>query len=235
MSAPKLLDLFCGAGGAAKGYADAGFDVYGVDINAQRHYPYAFHQGDALVVMRRLLAGERIAFTHRDGRVEILGLTDFVAIHASPQCQKFTPMQNMHGNAEGHPDHITPLRPLLDQSALPSVMENVEGAPLRVDLRLCGTMFGLRIAKHRIFELSFPMGFDLLPPCDHDDVYDPWHGPGRTAEKFRQAQGTPWIPMAGGASRKEGRTGDLFNAIPPAFTQYIGGHLLALLNQRAAA
>jgi hypothetical protein len=82
-------------------------------------------------------------------------------------------------------------------------------------------MFGLRIIKHRYFEANFDIPL-LLCACDHSGVYDPWHGSGRTAEKFRAAQGTPWIPMQGGASRKNGYSGDTMNAIPPAYGEFIG-------------
>lgn len=208
---PKLLDLFCAAGGAGMGYHQAGFDVVGVDINPQPHYPFRFIQAD------------------------VLGLTaDFVAsfdaIHASPPCQRYSGAAKLHGNSASHPDLIEPTRGMLVASGSPFVIENVDGAPIRHDLMLCGTMLGLRIVKHRYFECSFPV-FSLLPTCDHADVYDPWHGPRRTAKEFRQAQGTPWIPMAGGASRKEGRTGDLFNAIPPAYTRFIGEQLLRHIKQ----
>jgi DNA (cytosine-5)-methyltransferase 1 len=111
---------------------------------------------------------------------------------------------------------------------VPYVLENVSGAPLRGDILLCGTMFGLRIIKHRYFETSVPV-FAMLPPCHHADVYNPWQGSGRTAARMRAAQDTPWIPMAGGASRRAGVTGDLYNAIPPAYTEYIGRQLMASL------
>jgi DNA (cytosine-5)-methyltransferase 1 len=207
---PRLLDLYCGAGGAGMGYSLAGFEVVGVDKNPQPHYPFAFIQADVMTLDQRFLGF-------------------FEAIHASPPCQKYSQMQNMHGNSDEHPDLVAPTRRMLQQARLPYVIENVEGAPVRPDMMLCGSMFGLKIAKHRWFELSFTPPADLLPPCDHSDLYDPWHGPGRTADKFRAAQGTPWIPMAGGASRKRGATGDLFNAIPPAFTQHIGAELMRVV------
>lgn len=79
---------------------------------------------------------------------------------------------------------------------------------------LCGTMFGLKIIKHRYFECSFPVQYQLCA-CDHRGVYDPWHSKGRSVVKMREAQETPWIPAEGGASRKRGRSGDVNNAIPP--------------------
>ena len=98
------------------------------------------------------------------------------------------------------------------------------GAPLDASLMLCGTMFGLRLIKHRIFESNISLGMSPAA-CDHSDVYNPWQGKGRNAEKFREAQGTPWIPSPGGASRKAGYTGDLSNAIPPAYSEYLGDML----------
>jgi DNA (cytosine-5)-methyltransferase 1 len=217
MSRPKLLDLFCGAGGAGMGYYRAGFDVVGVDINPQPHYPFEFIQADCLTLDRAFI-------------------TSFAAIHASPPCQHYSAAANLHGNRGDHPDLVDPTRTMLVDSGKPFVIENVIGAPNRPDLVLCGTMFGLRIVKHRQFECSFPT-FSLLPSCDHSDVYDPWHGPGRGVAKHRLAQDTPWIPMAGGASRKRGITGDVFNAIPPAYTRFIGEQLLAHLSsaERIAA
>lgn len=86
----KMLDLYCCEGGAAMGYYRSGFDVFGVDHIAQRRYPFAFHLGDALVVVRRLLLGEAVPFTHPDGTVEWLVLADFAAVHASPPCQAYS-------------------------------------------------------------------------------------------------------------------------------------------------
>lgn len=210
---PRLLDLFCAAGGAGMGYYQAGFDVVGVDQHPQPNYPFDFLQADCM-------------------ELDLEFLQQFDAIHASPPCQHYSGAAKLHGNADSHPDLIAPTRARLVEAGLPFVIENVEGAPIRSDLMLCGTMLGLRIVKHRHFECSFPV-FGLLPPCDHSDVYDPWHGPGRTAAEFRLAQGTPWIPMAGGASRKQGRTGDLFNAIPPAYTRFIGEQLMRHLRPSA--
>ncbi len=211
MSRPRLLDLFCGAGGAAMGYHQAGFDVVGVDINRQPNYPFEFNQGDVLGLDRAFVAS-------------------FDAIHASPPCQAYTRKSANWGRERKHwiehPDLIEPTRAVLMASGLPYVIENVIGAPMRQDLMLCGTMLGLRIIKHRQFEASFPL-FALLPECDHSDVYNPWQGKGRSAREHREAQGTPWIPQCGGASRKAGYTGDLNNAIPPAYTEFIGRQLLA--------
>jgi DNA (cytosine-5)-methyltransferase 1 len=219
VSRPRLLDLFCAAGGAGMGYYQAGFDVVGVDINPQPHYPFEFIQADCMALDRSFLR-------------------EFGAIHASPPCQKYTRKVSTWGRERKHwPTHsdlIDPTRDMLDDAAIPCVIENVVGAPLRADITLCGTQFGLRIIKHRQFECSFPV-FALLPACDHSDVYNPWQGKGRSAKEHREAQGTPWIPQCGGASRKAGVTGDLNNAIPPAYTRFIGEQLLAHLEQQRLA
>lgn len=218
MGKPRLLDLFCCAGGAGMGYARAGFDVIGVDINPQPHYPFQFVQADAL-------------------SIECFAGID--AIHASPPCQAYTRKAANWGRERKHftehPDLLGPTRDMLQAAGVPYVIENVMGAPMRCDVMLCGTMFGLRIIKHRQFECSFPVG-GLLPDCDHRDVYNPWAGKGRSAKEHREAQGTPWIPQCGGASRKAGYTGDLNNAIPPAFTEWLGRELLAHIEaERLAA
>ena len=200
------------------GYSRAGFDVVGVDINPQPHYPFEFIQADVLGA-------------HPDW------VKAFDAIHASPPCQAYTRKAATWGRERKHwiehPDLLDPTRQMLQASGLPYVIENVVGAPMRADVTLCGTMFGLRIIKHRQFEATFPIPVPAAK-CDHSDVYNPWSGKGRSAAKLREAQGTPWIPMSGGASRKAGVTGDLFNAIPPAFTEHIGKALreyLDLANQ----
>lgn len=206
----RILDLFCGAGGAGFGYHLAGFEVVGVDINPQPHYPFEFHQGDALEYLA--------AHGH-----------EFDAIHASPPCQGYTRKPSTWGrertNYIKHPDLVGRTRHLLAASGRLWIIENVLGAPINGTLMLCGTMFGLRIIKHRLFESNFPL--PLSPAtCNHRNVYNPWQGVGRSADKLRAAQDTPWIPMSGGASRKAGVTGDLFNAIPPAYTEFIGKQLM---------
>ena len=129
MSAPRLLDLFCSAGGAAMGYHRAGFDVTGVDINPQPRYPFAFVQGDALEYVA--------AHGH-----------EYDAIHASPPCQRYSKATIVHaGVRETHPDLVAPARELLVASGAEWIIENVVGAPLIAPARLCGTMFGLTFAR----------------------------------------------------------------------------------------
>ena len=195
----KLLDLFCCAGGGAMGYHKAGFEVIGVDIDPQPNYPFSFIKADAVAWL------------------EFWG-HEFDVIHASPPCQRFSAMQHMHKNKEDHPDYITPIRKLLLESGKPFVIENVVGAPLRVDLMLCGTMFGLPIAKHRIFESNVPMPL-LTKVCKHENLYDRFHG-GEMArgerEKNSAAHEIDWF-----MTRQEVR-----EAIPPAYTEFIGKIIL---------
>jgi len=201
----KLLDLFCGAGGAAVGYHRAGFEVVGVDIvDHSKYYPYEFIQGDALTYLMD-------------------NYWQFDAIHASPPCQRFSQMQHIHKNKHKHPDLLTPTRKALQTINKPYVIENVVGAPLRIDLMLCGTMFGLRIIKHRIFESNISMPL-LTMMCNHEDVYDPWHGHSRgnyrEKDKLFAAMGIDWYmpqKMIG-------------QALPPAYTEYIGKILMEHLS-----
>jgi len=200
----KVLDLFCAGGGAGMGLHRAWPDaeITGVDINRQSNYPFNFVQSDALT----------------------FPLEGYDFIWASPPCQLYTRKSANWGRKRNHwiehPDLIDPIRQRLIASGTPFVIENVVGAPIRVDLMLCGSMFGLKIQKHRNFEASFPLDV-LLPPCNHAGLYNPWQGKGRSATKLREAMGIDWLPISGGASRKLGYTGDLFNAIPPAYSEYI--------------
>ena len=150
---PRLLDLFCGAGGAAMGYHRAGFEVVGVDHLPQPNYPFEFVQNDALMVMS----------FHPWWDVE-----PFDAIHASPPCQAYSSLRAMP-NVGDHPDLIGPTRALLQRAGLPYVIENVVGAPLLNPVRICGAGLGLGtdthdLARHRLFECSFAV---MVPPCAH--------------------------------------------------------------------
>lgn len=224
MTRPKLLDLFCGAGGASMGYHRAGFDVFGVDIEPMYQYPLDdIIQDDAFAVL-----ADR----------EFIG--SFDAIHASPVCKRWTVANRVHGSAGRHPDQIAPLRQLLQGVGLPYVIENVVGSPLRPDLVLCGSMFGLgfggRILKrHRLFESN--VSLDPLP----DECR------GRPAVGV-YGTGGGWTRVAhgGGGVKVSGRdaadalgidwTTDqrvLSQAIPPAYTEFIGGQLLDHLARAA--
>ena len=200
------------------GYSRAGFDIIGVDINRQPNYPFEFIQEDALSYIGH-------------------NYSKFDVIHASPPCQAYTRKNYNWGRSRtyhyDHPDLLEPTRNVLTEIGLPYVIENLPEAPMKGSLTLCGTMFGLKIIKHRVFEANWPLPFFVPISCNHTDTYNPWKGQGRSAEKLREAQGTPWIPSSGGASRKEGRTGDLFNAIPPAYTQFIGEYLIKYLKEKS--
>ena len=135
---PLLLDLFCGAGGAAVGYHRAGFDVIGVDIKA-RGYPFPMVQADAL----DFLTWAR--------------LSSVAAVHASPPCIRWTALPLTREQRERHPDLVTPLRPMLDQLGKPYVIENVPRAPLRGSVLICGAAMGLRVVGHRKFEPNWPL------------------------------------------------------------------------------
>lgn len=220
MSKPRLLDLFCGAGGAAMGYHMAGFDVTGIDIEPQPAYPFRFVRTDALSV----------------------SLTDFDAIHASPPCQDYS-LAMRHLSAPT-PRLIAPTHELLEASGLPWVIENVPGAPLptqstldgRHGVELCGSMFGLRIRRHRLFECSFAI--EAPSGCRH---YRPamnaqsQNGRNLIYNEFGRQDPDPLWNAAMGVGwmgRYEGR-----EAIPPAMTHFIGLRLLreVLLPLSAAA
>lgn len=219
---PRLLDLFCGAGGAAMGYHRAGFDVVGVDVSPQPHYPFEFHQGDFRIVF---MGGWDIRFPFA---------ADFDAIHASPPCQRFTRFQTSQPQRENrHLDLITPTRPLLEATGLPWVMENVPGSPLRNPVTVCGTAFGLAVPRgqlwrHRLFE-----GIGLVgTECAHDGRpavmvaghgKDGYRGSGLAAAEAREAMGIDWM------NRDE-----MAEAIPPAYTEFIGRQLLSALVKVAA-
>lgn len=204
MIKPKLLDLFCGAGGASMGYYCAGFEVEGVDIKPQPHYPFKFYQADALE----------------------FPLEGYDAYHASPPCQAYSIMQNIHKNKNKHPDLVEPTRNLLMKTQKPYVIENVSGSPLKGYTMLCGTMFGLAIRHHRFFETNFPLPLFSPRVCNHSSTYDRFHG-GEEAhnerEKLGKAMGIDWMMSA----RKE-----LREAIPPAYTEYIGKYLIDQINSR---
>ena len=202
------------------GYARAGFEVIGVDLQKQPNYPFEFIQADVFTFL------------------EEMGYIGADAIHASPPCQAYTRKASTWGRARVneiiHPDLLPGTRLRLEGSGLPYVIENVPGAPINAQLMLCGSMFGLRIQKHRLFEGNWSMPFAPMT-CDHTDLYNPWQGAGRSAQKLRDAQGIDWLPISGGASRKAGYTGDLFNAIPPAYTEFVGRALLDVMALEDAA
>lgn len=213
---PLLLDLFCGAGGAAVGYHRAGFDVFGVDIAPQPHYPFDFVQDDA------------VAYLARYGRY-------FDVIHASPPCQAYSVTSGMPKHRE-YPKLIETIRDALIVTGRPYVIENVMGAPLHTVIVLCGAMFGLRVYRHRSFESShmiFQPGHvphipgqlggyrkGLLPrkaPRDWDGFITV-AGNNFYLDAARRAMGIDWMQRS-----------ELAEAIPPAYTEYIGAQLINIL------
>jgi len=198
----RALDLFCCAGGASRGLEQAGFVVEGVDIEDQPEYPGTFVQADALTYP----------------------LHGYSLIWASPPCQAFTAYKRRPGHVAAKDNLIPAVRARLRASGIPYIIENVVGAPLENPRRLCGSMFGLDVQRHRIFEASFP-----LPEmaCRHD-VWTPRY-PGATnraklsrktvevgvyripLSTQRKAMGIEWMSLA-----------KLSQAIPPAYAEWLG-------------
>lgn len=216
MSRPLLLDLFCGAGGAAVGYHRAGFDVIGVDINPQPRYPYHFILNDAL--------------SELEG-----GAVGFDAIHASPPCQGYSAMSNSRpGIADEYPRLIEPVRELLQATSLPYVIENVPGAKAHMHdpVTLCGQMFGLELYRHRLFESNVPMWQPEHPahvmPASKAGHWKPGTvmsvaGHVSPIAKAREVMGIDWM------TRDE-----LAESIPPAFTEHVGEYLMLAVTERAS-
>jgi DNA (cytosine-5)-methyltransferase 1 len=222
-SRKRLLDLFCCAGGAAVGYHRAGFDVVGVDIDPQPNYPFEFIQADALTL-------------------DDAFLRSFDAIHASPPCQSYSDLAKRNKNAHKWPRLVEPVREMLEDTGLPYIIENVEGAPLIDPVILCGTMFPeLRVIRHRLFEANFPLSvpahgrhplvfthdkrkghYGLL---DQDTAFVQVTGGGNcSVANAKDAMGIDWMTK-----------NELNESIPPAYTEFLGRQLLqAIATQRQA-
>jgi len=220
----RLLDLFCCAGGAAMGYHRAGFEVVGVDIAPQPRYPFAFIQTDVLALDQRFLRS-------------------FDAIHASPPCQRYSDLAKRNGNAEDWPDFVAPVRAMLQASGLPYIIENVDGAPMLDPVVLCGTMFpGLRVLRHRLFESN--VALTAPPHGRHPLVFT--HDK-RKAHHGKLDQDTSFVQVTGGGNCSTANAADamgidwmtkneLNEAIPPAYTEFLGHQLRdAVLERRMAA
>jgi DNA (cytosine-5)-methyltransferase 1 len=235
----SCLDLYAGAGGAGEGYRRAGFDVTGVDINLQPRNPHKFIQADALEFLRE------------HGR-------EYDFIHASPPCQAHTALRSMWKDRE-YVSLIEPTRKLLKEIGKPYVIENVPGAPLISPILLCGSMFGLgtdgaELRRHRLFELGGWLT-GLVPQCQHGKravigvygdgagisharrakVIGVYGGHGRdrrrtantqnfTTDQRREAMGIDWM-----------NGNELSQAIPPAYTEFLGRAFLYEMSWRQCA
>jgi len=201
VSRPRLLDLFSGAGGAARGYQLAGFEVVGVDIRPQPRYAGDhFHQADIMAVGLPTLLRE---------------LGPFDAVHASPPCQFASRATAWRGSRDAHRNLIPPTRAQLVEFELPYIIENVQDARgwLRNPVLLCGSMFGIAVQRHRYFEANWPLWQPAA--CAHIGLLAFDHGGTATESQYRDAMGCEWMTV------REAR-----QAIPPAFTAEIGRQLL---------
>jgi DNA (cytosine-5)-methyltransferase 1 len=206
----KLLDLFCGVGGASTGYAQAGFEVHGVDLKHGKRYPFTYMRANVLDVLQ-------------DEKY----IQQFDVIHASPPCQTHSitkHLRNAQGKSTSKIDLIPETRAALIASGKPYIIENVPGSPLIDPIQLCGSSFGLKVRRHRLFESNMPLVGSV---CDHKSqgrpvgVYgslnDQIPGGGKTASTIseaRQAMGMEWAIWT-----------ELVEAIPPAFTKYLGDQI----------
>jgi DNA (cytosine-5)-methyltransferase 1 len=211
MKRPRLLDLFCGAGGCAVGYHRAGFRVHGVDMDWQANYPFRFLQWDALRINPR----------------------DFDVIHASPPCQLWS--MTAYRTGKTYPDLITPLRERLAEWGKPYIIENVEGAPLKSAAMLCGRYFDLGtpckdgvyryLRRHRYFESTFDLtgtGCHCVPGDPIIGVYGQGsatttgrRGYQGTVKEREIVMGIDWMYSS-----------EMSQAIPPVYTEYLGRQIL---------
>jgi DNA (cytosine-5)-methyltransferase 1 len=208
---PRVLDLFCGAGGASMGYAKAGYEVVGMDIKHGKRYPFEYIRRDVMTLRPEDLEG-------------------FDLIHASPPCQTYSVTKHLRvaqGKSTSKQDLLAQVRSLLVVSEIPYVIENVKGAPLIDPVQLCGSAFGLKVRRHRLFESSMELrGTDChhkeqgKPVGIYGSMRDEIPGGGHTAktmDEAREAMGIDWMIW-----------GELVEAIPPAYTHYIGQQIMSI-------
>jgi DNA (cytosine-5)-methyltransferase 1 len=217
---PKLLDIFCGAGGASTGYHRAGFNVTGVDLHDQPNYPFRFVQTNALTAKF---------------------LRNYDVIHASPECQGYcwsTTAARKKGKV--YSDDIPEVRRILIESGKPYVIENVPTAPLLNPMYLEGTMFGLGVLRRRCFETNWWLPQPMFLPRKKTIMQQSKRDPRVFIKKsaycqvttsgsdgwscrltdFQDAMGINWM------TREE-----ITQAIPPAYTEYIGRYLMGMLHR----
>jgi DNA (cytosine-5)-methyltransferase 1 len=239
---PRLLDLFCGAGGCSVGYQRAGFDVVGVDNRPQLHYPFEFCQHDAMELLNDVADYGQDVLHDSFGHIDV--------IHASPPCEAFTQMsarwRGKGTKADEHPDLLTPTLAILRPLGLPYVVENVQGARaiMRTTLTLHGGMFGLGVHRPRLFESNVlllsartrqaesPIGVYGTKPDGRTTYRYRNNGnykgkslirAAKSIEEAREVMGIDWMDWD-----------EIRKAIPPAYTEFIGTQLLEHLRERAA-
>jgi len=203
----RLLDLFCGVGGCSMGYHRAGFEVVGVDTRHQKNYPFEFIQADAFEILN-------------DARF----INQFDVIHASPVCKGYGKVKTLSKNA---PNQIPKVRELLLASGKSYVIENVPGAPLQNCVELCGSMFGLKVFRHRLFECNPRIWF---PPfacsCEHGNTGYSFASGAKTLTVMGHNYQLEDAKVAMGIDWATNRETEMSLAIPPAYTEWIGKQLI---------
>lgn len=216
----KILDLFCGAGMAADGYAQVGFEIFGIDLKNQSHYPYNFQQADAIEVLN-----------------DISYLKSFDLIHASPPCQAHTRakhLRNAQGKKSRFTDLLTPCLELLRKSGVPWVVENVPGSPgMENAVVECGSSYDLKVRRHRLFlSDDIPLKGSI---CNHKKQGKPigvYHVMGDTCKGISSKTGKLVIGGSTAKTLEEGlwamgvsrniTWNELKEGFPPAYTKHIG-------------
>ena len=213
----KLLDLFCGAGGASRGYALAGFEITGIDLKHGKRYPFNYIKGDVLGYLK-----------------DLDFLRSFDVIHASPPCQTHSITQHLRkaqGKTTSKLDLIPETRAALIASGKPYIIENVVGSPLINPVLLCGSAFGLKVRRHRLFESNL----DLTGTnCKHKEQGRPIGVYGSMRDEI--PKGGKTADSIGQALDAMGITNmiwsELVEAIPPTYTEFLGNQITTLIMTR---